>query len=131
MTSERIRQVHGPDVYVYGLDVGLVFLPELYLAVGESRAGKERRILRGIEDDVVRVLQCTQHMTPLEINVHPYHRVDALPYDDADLGVLLDAMPKLQAHVDDYNDSGDGWVTHLFIGVEGLGYTSGHWQAQP
>ena len=103
--------------YVFGLDVNLVFLPELYLEAGESREGRETRIAEGLANDLREVLRRADPVVPVEINLHPYYEVASLPYRQADVCQLLRILPPLQVIVDEHNRKPGMYPTHLFVGV--------------
>lgn len=103
--------------YVFGLDVNLVFLPELYLDAGESRAGKEQRIGKGLAEDLRTLLSHTDPAVPCEINIHPFYAVESLPYESADLFMLLRILPMLQGIVEEHNRQPGVYRMHLFVGV--------------
>jgi hypothetical protein len=103
--------------YVFGLDVNLLFLPELYLAPGEARHGNVARIAAGIANDLRQLLTLSDPLVPMEVNIHPYYEVESLPYEKADLSVLLRILPSLERLIQDHNLSRDVWPTHLFVGV--------------
>ena len=103
--------------YVFGLDVNLVFLPELYLEMGESREGREAKIAEGLANDVRKLLGHIDPLVPLEMNLHPYYEVAPLPYKRADVCQLLRILPPLQVIVDEHNRKPAAHSTHLFVGV--------------
>jgi hypothetical protein len=103
--------------YEFGMNVNLVFLPELYLKPGESRDGNEARIAAGIADDLRQLLARSDPLVPMEVNIHPYYPVESLPYEKADLFMLLRILPSLQRLVEDHNRYPDSCQTHLFVGV--------------
>ena len=113
----------------FGLDVNLLFLPELYLEEGEPR-GHADSIRRGMERDLARALSAGERGVPVQINIHPYHRVDALPFENADLSDLFNVLPQLQSIVDRHNEKHGQNPVHIFIGIEGKGYTTDYWREQ-
>ncbi|UCG58875.1 MAG: hypothetical protein JSU70_05045 [Phycisphaerales bacterium] len=122
--KEYGRQCTGRD-YIFGLDVNLVFLPELYL--GPSRRRQQASFGEtglGFEQDLAKLLEAIDPEVPTEINVHPYAKVDALPYDDVDLEVLVRMLPDLAHLVAEHNSALGAYETHLFVGVEGDGYST-------
>lgn len=118
---KRYNQEHLPrDVtkrYIFGLDVNLVFLPELYLEAGESRSGHEAKIAGGLADDLRQLLARADPLVPIEVNIHPYYEVPSLPYQRADLFMLLRMMPELQCIIEQHNARSGGAEAHLFLGV--------------
>ena len=110
--------------YVFGLDVNLVFLPELYLDEGDCRDENISRIREGMTQDLRRLLDHIDRDVPVEINIHPFYRVNALPYESADLIMLLRFLPRLQEIVEHHNQASPTRKTHLFVGVEGDGYNN-------
>jgi hypothetical protein len=54
---------------------------------------------------------------PLEVNIHPYYMVESLPYRNADLFMLLRALPMLQEIVEEHNRKPGVYRTHLFLGI--------------
>lgn len=120
--SEKYRQpARG---YNFGLDLNLVFLPELYLEPGEPRVGNEARIVEGMRQELQRLLDALDPAVPAEINLHPYHRVERLEYEDLDLKMFIDQLPLLRKVLEEHNESFPGWPSHLFVGVEGSGFDS-------
>lgn len=119
---DRYRQ--PPLGYNFGLDLNLVFLPELYLELGEPRPGNEQKVVHGMHQELLRLLAALDSRVPAEINLHPYHRVEALKYGDLDLALFIEQLPAFQTAVDEHNRSHSGRPTHLFVGVEGSGFDS-------
>jgi hypothetical protein len=115
--------------YCFGLDVNLLFLPELYLEGGESRRQTEQ-VRQGIEQDVAQALTIAERGLPVLINIHPYHRVEALPFENAELGTLIESLPRLQSLVDQHNAQHPQDPVHIFIGIEGKGYGTKYWRQQ-
>jgi len=107
--------------YAFGLDVNLLFLPELYLDDADERERNYAKIKAGIEYDVREVLRRSNPSVPIEINLHPFYRVETLPFQDADLGGFMKILPSLQKEVERHN-ADHGTATRLFVGVEGRGY---------
>ncbi len=131
----RDHNAEGPSdragrPYAFGLDVSLVFLPELYLAPGADRSANGAAIAGGVEADVVCLLDAIGSDVPFEINLHPYCRVDALPYLDAGLELLVPAFPVLQRHIARHNADRARRPSHVFVGIEGPGYSSEFWRRQ-
>ena len=113
--------------YRFGLDVNLVFLPDLYLGLGQSRRGSEAAIMSGIKSDVRGVLDRLDPSVPTEINIHPYTRTPTIECDDAELGLLMEVLPELQKMIEEHRRTWSGRPTHMFIGIEGKGYGSAAW----
>ena len=115
----------GTKAYTFGLDVNLVFLPELYLGQGECRDGNESAIKSGWINEIQYLLNAIDPLVPVEINLHPYYRVKELPYESADLDIFMNALPEINRIVEaaDFNHS-----PHIFLGVEGSGYDSHAYQ---
>jgi hypothetical protein len=103
--------------YVFGLDVNLLFLPELYLGPGEARNGNMAGIAAGITRDLRQLLTLSDPLVPMEVNIHPYYEVESLPYQKADLSVLLRILPSLKRMIEDHNQSCHTCRTHLFVGI--------------
>jgi hypothetical protein len=116
--------------YVFGLDSNLVFLPELYIEENQSREACFNEIRLGLEDDLAQLLNVIDPDVPVEINIHPYCKVDTLPYDDADLGELVHMLPGLRDLVVEHNKIPGNRQTHLFVGVEGDGYSTEYQRRQ-
>ena len=106
-----------PKHHVFGLDVNLVFLPELYLDPGEKRPGQEEKIAAGCTADVRQLLSLADPLVPMNINLHPFYPVESLPYEQADLFMLLRILPALQHRVDVHNQRPGSHPTQLFVGV--------------
>jgi len=107
----------GRRRYVFGLDVNLLFLPELYLSPGETRNGNMAGIAAGISNDLRQVLTLSDPLVPMEVNIHPYYEVEPLPYERADLSVLLRILPSLDRIIEGHNKSRHTRPIHLFVGV--------------
>ena len=120
--NERRR---GTAPYVFGLDANLVLLPEMYLEDEQTREGNEDAITWGFCTEVSELLARISPSVPVEINLHPYHRVDTLPYQDLQLDSFIDVLPSLQKIVETHNANHPEQATHLFVGVEGSGFDSG------
>lgn len=109
--------------YVFGIDVNLLFLPELYLNNGETRIGNDRKIREGIKNELKQLLEQIHPDVPIEINIHPFCRISSLPYEDAPLDVLMSVLPELQNIIQQFNEMNNSKI-HLFLGIEGEGYTN-------
>jgi hypothetical protein len=101
--------------YVFGLDVALLFLPELYLGEGEGREGNFEKIKGGIAGDLRKLLAFATGEVPIEINLHCFSKVDGLPYESADYASLISMVTELQGIVEEHNLSYGG-TTHIFLG---------------
>jgi len=112
--------------YRFGLDVNLVFLPEMYLKEGESRAGNEQAIAAGMRWELEQLLSSIDPSVPVEINLHPYYAVEKLPFESIDLSFFMNELPALQALVNKHNQINTDRRTHLFVGLEGGGYDQNH-----
>ncbi len=119
-----------PAAYIFGLDLNLVFLPELYLEDSESRDGNDAKSLAGFQNEVSQLLRLIDPGVPVDINLHPYYEVATLPWASADLDIFMSVVPSLQEMVDRYNAEGTTRSTHIFIGVEGTGYEEEHEREQ-
>jgi hypothetical protein len=108
--------------YRFGLDVNLVFLPEMYLKEGESRVGNEQAIATGMIWELEQLLSSIDPSVPVEINLHPYYAVGGLPFESMDISFFMNELPALQALVDKHNRENTARTTHLFVGIEGGGY---------
>jgi hypothetical protein len=106
--------------YIFGIDVNLLFLPELYV---EKREENNEKIRIGIQNEIKQLLEQINPDVPVEINIHPFCQVETLPYEDAPLDVLVSILPELQEMIQEFNKINKSHV-HLFIGVEGEGYDS-------
>lgn len=120
----RTRSPQPEAGYTFGLDANLVLLPELHLDAGASREGNETRIAAGFEAELQSLLSAIDPVVPVEINLHPYHAVETLPFRDLDLGFIVEHLPRLAELVDLHNATRGGKQTHLFIGIEGDGLDS-------
>lgn len=116
----RFRQ--PPLGYNFGLDANLILLPDLYIEAGETRSSGQTKISEGFSSEVAQVLACMDESVPVEINIHPYHKVETLPFDDFDQSQLLTVVPRLQSLVEAYNEEHPARKTHIFVGVEGAGF---------
>jgi hypothetical protein len=105
--------------YTFGLDVNLVFLPELYLESGECRTGNESKIKSGWINEIQFLLKAIDPLTPVEINLHPYYKVKELPYENADLDIFMSVLPEINRMIATINYTHS---PHIFLGVEGSGY---------
>lgn len=128
--NEKFKRSGKKRDYVFGLDVNLLFLPELYLDEGETRGENFDRIRDGLEKDLLQLLKLVKPSVPVEINIHPYYHVDTLPYDDSELNELMRILPRLQNLIIQHNSIPGNYQTHLFIGVEGKGYLSNNQESQ-
>lgn len=121
---EKLKPYNRPSPsrkYTFGLDVNLLFLPQFYLDDEDETEGNYAKIKAGIEYDVREVLRRSNPSVPIEINLHPFYRVETLSFQDADLGAFMKILPNLQKEVEHHNAE-HGTATHLFVGVEGSGY---------
>lgn len=108
--------------YTFGIDANLVFLPEFYLDEGEGRAGNEEKIASGFLDELENLLSLIDGSVPVEINLHPYSRVETLPFPSCDLDFFMAVLPRLQQAVRKHNGDHTTRATHIFVGIEGEGY---------
>lgn len=117
--------------YTFGLDVNLLFLPELY---SESKdLGKDDcpGTEKGLQNDLDNILKQADPSVPIEINIHPFCCLDFLPFQNAELETLIRTLPGLQAMVDRHNKQRLATrPVHIFVGIEGKGYNSELWLAQ-
>jgi hypothetical protein len=116
--------------YEFGLDVNLVFLPEMYLPNDATRDGNETLIAEGMGWELAQLLSRIDPLVPVEINLHPYYQVKTLPYGDMDVDYFMRELPGLQTMVDDHNNLNSRKRTHLFVGMEGSGYERGIYRDQ-
>lgn len=107
----------GGKRYLFGLDVNLVFLPELYLKAGERRQGREAQIAQGLADDLRELLRRTDPLVPVEVNIHPYYEVGSLPYERADVLMLRRMLPSLQRIIEEDQQRFGLHQPHLFVGI--------------
>ncbi len=128
--NTKASNVRKRRQYAFGLDVNLLFLPELYLAPYARRTGNVQTIRNGIEKDLICLLEGCVADVPVQINIHPYSRVESLPYEDANLALLVPLLPTLQQHIDRLNEARSRCPSHLFVGMEGNGYSSVFWEEQ-
>lgn len=103
--------------YLFGLDVNLVFLPELYLKAGEQRQGHEAEIAQGLADDLRELLRRADPLVPVEVNIHPFYEVNSLPYKKADVLMLLHILPSLQRILEEDQQQFALHQPHLFVGI--------------
>ena len=114
--------------YTFGLDVNLVFLPELYLKPGESKTGNEATIQSSWVGEFRCLLATIDPIVPTEINLHPYYSVAAIPYEDADLSLFMQTLPELQRVLEVQVSNSCARPPHIFVGVEGTGYESSNYR---
>lgn len=112
----------GGNTYTFGLDVNLIFLPELYRTEGQVGSVGPAEAKRGLMGDLRKLLSESSASVPMQINIHPYCRVDALSYGDENLNVLMAVLPELQDMISSHNITVISPPVHIFVGVEGLGY---------
>ena len=127
--NQQSHRHPGVD-YKLGLDVNIVFLPEMYLSNGMKRADNKTIISDGIRWELRQLLKRIDPFVPVEINLHPFYRVKNLPYEDMGLELLIEEIPALQAMVAEHNKTNSGRDTHLFVGVEGNGYEHSFYKKQ-
>jgi len=53
-----------------------------------------------------------------------------LPFENAELGTLIESLPRLQSLVDQHNAQHPQDPVHIFIGIEGKGYGTKYWRQQ-
>lgn len=128
--NEEYDESNSRKAYVFGLDVNLLFLPELYLGENEKREENFSKIREGIKGELRKLLELFHPSVPTEINVHPFCRVELLPFEDAGLDAFMNLLPELQKIIEEHNNTTSNHQTHLFIGVEGEGYSSEYWKDQ-
>lgn len=116
--------------YTFGLDVNLLFLPELCIRESQMGVGKALSGSVGLAQDVENVLRMTEYGPPIQINIHPYCEIDELPLPNAKVVDLMAALPKLQMMLDNHNRGRPILPVYLFVGIEGKGYETLHWQEQ-
>jgi hypothetical protein len=118
----KIDSKESQKEYVFGLDVNLLFLPELFLEKGESREGNFSKIKEGELNDLRTLMELKDPSVPVEVNLHPYYNVKHLPYNNIDLDDFMKLLPDLQKIMDQNQKENDPFPTHLFVGIEGDGY---------
>ena len=123
--NERSVLEQVASTYTFGLDVNLVFLPELYLESGDCRDGNESKIKSGWINDFQCLLNAIDPLVPAEINLHPYYKVKELPYENADLDIFMSVLPEMNLMLTATNYAHH---PHIFLGVEGSGYDSSAYQ---
>lgn len=101
--------------YQFGIDVGLLFLPELYFGGKLNRKEADTEIKIGFLTDIKKILDLSDDITPIEINVHPYYMVEQLPFENADIYQLISYLPDIEQLLSFYN-KGKKFNTHIFIG---------------
>jgi hypothetical protein len=102
--------------YVFGLDVALLFLPELYLDEGENRVGNTGKIVQGIKEDIRELLKHATDLVPIEINLHCFSKVETLRYENVDYVSLLRIVPELQQMVEEQTRTHQSYPTSIFLG---------------
>lgn len=112
----------------FGLDVSLLYLPELHLRPGETRSDQPDAGIVGLERDLRTLLLEVLPDIPLEVNIHPFTRVAGLPWDDVDLARLVGALPRLQKVVNEHGLCPRASTANLFLGAEGIGYDTPTWR---
>lgn len=123
------KRVPGGGTYSFGLDVNLLFLPQLYTGAGTMSTARRGLLAAGLERDIEYVLDVTCDGPPVQINIHPYYQVEALPFTDAEVGDLVRILPQVQAKIVQSNRNRSP-PAHLFVGIEGKGYQTSYWQQQ-
>ena len=104
--------------YKFGIDVNLLFLPELYIGKAD-RKEYEKEIKKGLLKDVKKVLINSSEIVPITINIHPYYKVKSLPFENTDVSQLIDLLPQIQDLVTVYNKKRK-YKTSVFIGFRGI-----------
>ena len=112
---DKLRPYNTGDNYKFGIDVGLLFLPELYIQSGEKRELSGDIIKSGFLSDIQNVLSLSDDITPIEINIHPYYQVDALPFENASIEQLISFLPEIEDMLLQHNYK-KKYQTHVFIG---------------
>lgn len=105
------------EIYRFGLDINLIFLPEVFLDVGQERHDYEAQIRCGFLDEIRTLLSRLDPAVPCQINIHPYYAVPSLPFRDADLIQLLRILPDLRDAVDEHNVKNSRPRVDIFVGV--------------
>lgn len=121
--NHKHKQAKSREKYIFGLDVNLVFLPELYLDEGEKRDENILKIKEGIKNEIKQLLAHAHQEVPIKINIHPFCQIESLPYENADLSTLISVLPELQEMIEQHNKTSN-YQTHLFLGIEGSGYAN-------
>jgi hypothetical protein len=101
--------------YQFGIDVGLLFLPELYFDDKFTREYKSEEIKRGFLSDIEHILQLSDDLTPIEINIHPYYQIESLPFKNAEIEQLISFLPDIKKLINKYNEN-KKFKSHAFIG---------------
>ena len=84
--------------YNFGIDVNLLFLPELYID-NVNRKGYEDDIFIGLMKDIDYAINYSTDSFPLTININPYYKVSTLPYESADIEYFLSLLPSISKHI--------------------------------
>ena len=105
---------YSSKTYNFGIDVNLLFLPELYLG-NTDRKGYEDDIFIGLMKDINDAINASSDSFPLTININPYYKVSALSYESADIELFLLLLPSILEHINQANKNRRFKVS-IFIG---------------
>ncbi|MDP1884185.1 MAG: hypothetical protein Q8L10_02350 [Candidatus Moranbacteria bacterium] len=116
---------------LFGIDAGFVFLPEFYLAEGETRQDKEKVKQGFISDVEVFIDQYVGKGVPARINLHPYYKIPSLPQEDS-CEAFTEFMTGVMALIVELRQinkkSSPEEKAALFIGLQDSGYGTDKWK---
>ncbi len=128
--TQQYNAKHGSD---FGLMVNFVYLPEFYLAEGESREGNEQRIHQGFVDEISSFIdEYVNKGVALRINLNAFYQVDNLPYENSSLDDFMESAQEIWRIIAEKNkqiDNPDMKVS-AFIGLQDQGYETAQWREQ-
>ena len=94
--------ISDSKTYIFGIDVNLLFLPELYIG-NAKRKGNEVDIFAGLHKDIDYAINTSTDSFPLTININPYYKVNTLPYENADIEHFISLLPPISEHIYEIN----------------------------
>ena len=100
--------------YNFGVDINLLFLPELYIG-NVNRWKYKDEVSIGLMKDINYALNYSTDSFPLVININPYYKVSTLPYENADIELLISLLPSISELVHGINKKRTYKIS-IFIG---------------
>lgn len=117
----------------FGLMVNFVFLPESYLLAGEARENAKEKIHDGFVSEIKTFMEeYADHGVPLRLNLHPFYRVNGIPFADSNLDDFMSAATDVLHLLAQTNPgiSEKRMRVSAFVGVQDNGYSSESWKNQ-
>ncbi len=124
--TNKINNLEDKNTINWGIDANFIFLPEFYT---KDRNNVDK-IRNGFIEDVNYFLDCfTGKNTPTKINIHPFYKVDSLPFESVtkEFDLLFEALTIILELIK--QKKYDKKIKpDFFIGINDSGYENSKWK---